>query len=59
MSKISLLSSIEITINSTLKRLNQICDKDYIALEQEFKEWLVAIENGDNNYEVLYINKIN
>ena len=59
MSKVSLLSSIEITMNSTLKRLNQISDADHIALKQEFKEWLVAIENGDNNYDVLYLNKIN
>ena len=59
MSKLPLLNSIEITMNSTLKRLNQISDADHIALEQEFKEWLVAIENGDNNYEVLYLNKIN
>ena len=59
MSKVSLLSSIEITINSTLKRLSQISDADHMALKQEFKEWLVAIENGDNNYDVLYLNKIN
>ena len=59
MSKVSLLSSIEITMNSTLKRLNQISDADHIALKQEFREWLVAIENGDNNYDVLYLNKIN
>ena len=59
MSMVSLLSSIEITMNSTLKRLNQISDADHIALKQEFKEWLVAIENGDNNYDVLYLNKIN
>ncbi len=49
MSKVSLLSSIEITMNSTLKRLNQISDADHIALEQEFKEWLLAIENKNEN----------
>ena len=59
MSMVSLLNSIEITMNSTLKRLNQISYSDNMALEQEFKEWLVAIENGDNNYDVLYLNKIN
>tara|TARA_B100001029_G_scaffold163380_1_gene153446 strand:+ start:283 stop:462 length:180 start_codon:yes stop_codon:yes gene_type:complete len=59
MSKVSLLSSIEITMNSTLKRFHQISDADHITLKQEFKEWLVAIENGDNNYDVLYLNKIN
>ena len=30
-----------------------------MALERKFKEWLVEIENGDNNYDVLYLNKIN
>ncbi len=59
MSKVSLLSSIEITMNSTLKRLNQISDVDQIALKEEFKEWLDAIENRDKNYDVLYLNKIN
>ena len=59
MSKVSLLNSIEITINSALERLNQTSDADHVALEQEFKEWLVAIENGSNNYDVLYLNKIN
>ena len=59
MSKVPLLSSIEITMNGTLKRLNQINDADHIALEQEFKEWLVALENEGGNYDVLYLNKIN
>ena len=59
MSKVSLLSSIEITMNATLKRLNQISDPDHIALEQEFKEWLVALDDEGGNYDVLYLNKIN
>ena len=59
MSKVSLLSSIEITMNSTLKRLNQISDADLLALEQEFNEWLVALETECGNYDVLYLNKIN
>ena len=59
MSKVSLFSSIEITMNGTLKRLNQISDADHIALEQEFKEWLIALENESGNYDVLYLNKIN
>ena len=59
MSQVSLFSSIEITMNGTLKRLNQIGDADQIALEQEFKEWLIALENEGGNYDVLYLNKIN
>ena len=59
MSKVSLLSSIQITMNGILKRLNQISDADQIALEQEFKEWLFALDNEGGNYDVLYLNKIN
>ena len=59
MPKVQLLSNIEITINGTLKRLNQISDSDCIALEQEFKEWLFALDNEGGNYDVLYLNKIN
>ena len=58
MSKVSLLSSIEITMNGTLKRLNQISDADYIALEKELKKWLNALENEGGNYGVFYLNKI-
>ena len=46
-------------MNSTLKRLNQISDADHIALEQEFKEWLLVLDNEGENYDVLYLNKIN
>ena len=59
MSKVSLLNSVEITINSALRRLNEISDADHRALEKEYKEWLTAIEIGNKNYDVLYLNKIN
>ena len=59
MTKVSLLSSVEIIMNGTLNRLNQISDADHIDLEQEFKEWLFALENEGGNYDVLYLNKIN
>ena len=57
MSRVSLLNSVEITINSALKRLNQISGADHKALEKEYKEWLTAMESGDNNYDYLYLNK--
>ena len=53
MSRVSLLNSVEITINSALKRLNQISVADHKALEKEYKEWLTAMESGDNNYDDL------
>tara|TARA_Y100001968_G_C19147282_1_gene614422 strand:- start:495 stop:683 length:189 start_codon:yes stop_codon:yes gene_type:complete len=58
MSKKSLLSSIEVTINETVKRLTQIEGEDKLSLKIEFKEWIDAIEDFDNDYEVLYLKKI-
>ena len=59
MSKISLLGSCEVAINSVLKRLSKLEGKNKLALEYEFKEWINALESESNKYEVLYINKIN
>ena len=58
MSKSNLLVSCEKTINTTLKRLSNIEGGNYKALKSEFREWLEAIEGDNNNYDVLYINKI-
>ena len=59
MSTNSLVGNIEITINTALQRLKKLEGKNKLALENEFKEWLNAIENVDKNYDVLFINKIN
>ena len=59
MSKASIISSCEVTINSAIKRLSNLEGKNKIALESEFREWIDAIENEDKNYDVLFINKIN
>ena len=58
MSKTSLIGSFEVTIDSTLKRLSKLEGQDREALKCEFREWINAIESSNNNYEVLYINKI-
>ena len=58
MSRTRLLGSCEVTINSALKRISQLEGKDKKALKGEFREWINAIESGNTNYEVLYINKI-
>ena len=58
MSKTSLLSSCEVTINSALKRLSTLQGGNKKALEAEFKEWIKAIESDEKNYDVLFINKI-
>ena len=53
-----LIGSCEVTINYALKRLSVLEGKNKIAFENEFKEWLEAIEIDCNNYDVLFINKI-
>ncbi len=59
MSKTSLIGSCEVTIDSALKRLSKLEGQDKEALKSEFREWINAIESSNNNYEILYINKIN
>ena len=58
MTKLSLLESCQVTINSTLKRLSVLEGQNKNALENEFREWLDAIKSDEKNYDILYINKI-
>jgi len=58
MSKQSLLGSCEISINTALRRLTMLDGLNKKSLESEFKEWIRAIENGETDYEVLYLNRI-
>ena len=58
MPRTNILGSCEDTINSALKRISKLEGKNKQALKSEFKEWLNAINSGDRNYDVLYINKI-
>ena len=58
MSQRSILSSCEVTINSALKMISKLEGQDKKAVQNEFKEWLNAIESDVKNYDVLYINKI-
>ena len=59
MAKSSLLGSCEITMNYVIKRLSKLEGENKKALENEYREWLNAIQSDYKNYEVLYINKIN
>ena len=58
MTNSSLIGSCEVTINYALKRLSVLEGKNKKAFENEFKEWLEAIECDCKNYDVLFINKI-
>ena len=59
MSKTTLAVCCESTINSALKRISKLEGDNRKALESEFREWIIAIEGDNKNYDVLYINKIN
>ncbi len=59
MSKRSILGSCEVTFNYVLNRLSKLEGEDKKAIENEFREWLNAIQCENKNYDVLYINKIN
>jgi len=53
-----LIGSCEVTINYALMRLSVLEGKNKRAFENEFREWLEAIESDYKNYDVLFINKI-
>ena len=58
MSTTRLISSVEVTINETLRRLSKLDGLDKKSLQLEFKEWIDAIDSYDKNYDVLFINKL-
>ena len=59
MSKTRLLGSCEVTINFALRRISKLEGKNKKALENEFREWINAIESDKKNYDILYLKKIN
>ncbi len=59
MTKATLIGCCEVTLNTALKRISQLEGQNKKALEDEFKEWINVIESNNQNYDVLYINKIN
>ena len=58
MQNTSIIGSCEVAINSALKRLSKVEGKNKEALVGEYKEWLDAIQGENQNYDVLYLNKI-
>ena len=59
MSKSTLIDSCEVSINFAINRLSILEGKNKKALENEFREWMDAIESDNKNYDVLFVNKIN
>jgi len=56
---ISLKKTLNVTMNDTLKRLNEVDELDKKALNEEYKEWIFAAEGSKDHPHVLYANQIN
>ena len=56
---ISLKRTLEVTMNDTVKRINQLDGLNKKALRQEYKEWIEASEGSKDQPHVLYANQIN
>ena len=56
---ISLRRTLEVTMDDTLNRLNQLHGLNKKALRDEYSEWIEAIENCKDQPHVLYTNQIN
>ena len=50
------LQSVEVMLNGSLKRLNNLNGEDREALYDEYKEWLEVDDNNVINDGVLYCN---
>ena len=50
------LQSVEVMLNGSLKRLNNLNGENREALYDEFKEWLEVDDNNVINDGVLYCN---
>tara|TARA_B100000700_G_scaffold55505_1_gene59713 strand:- start:680 stop:877 length:198 start_codon:yes stop_codon:yes gene_type:complete len=56
---ISLKRTLKVTINDTVKRLNELEGLDNKALREEYREWIEAREGSKDQPHVLYANQIN
>ena len=50
------LQAVEVMLNRSLKRLNNLKGEDRVALYDEYKEWLEVDDNNVINDGVLYCN---
>ena len=55
---ISLKRTLDVTMKDTLKRINELSDKESQPLKDEYKEWLEASDGENNQPYVLYLNQI-
>ena len=55
---ISLKKTLDVTMSDTILRIEKLVEKDRLALIAEYKEWLDACHNKQEQPRVLYINWI-
>ena len=55
---ISLKRTLEVTMNDTFLRIEELGENDSQALREEYKEWLEASQGGNKYPHVLYINQM-
>ena len=56
---INLTSTLKVTTDNTLNRLNQLDGLNKKAFREEYTEWIEAIDNGKDQTHALYTNQIN
>ena len=56
---ISLKRALEVTMNDSVKRINELDGLNEKALREEYKEWIEASEGSEDQPHVLYANQIN
>ena len=56
---ISLKRTLEVTMNDASKRLMELDGLDKKALKEEYKEWIQAREDSNEQPHVLYATQIN
>tara|TARA_B100000965_G_scaffold257457_1_gene216924 strand:+ start:884 stop:1081 length:198 start_codon:yes stop_codon:yes gene_type:complete len=55
---IRLKKTLEVTINDVLKRYKKLDGFNKKALQDEYKEWIDALEGNKDQPHVLYVNHI-
>tara|TARA_Y100001968_G_C18964148_1_gene529177 strand:+ start:312 stop:509 length:198 start_codon:yes stop_codon:yes gene_type:complete len=56
---ISLKRTLEVTMNDTVKRLEELDGLSKKALSDEYSEWIEAKDGSKDHPHVLYVNQIN
>ena len=55
---VTIQESLVITINDMILRMTKVNQKDKIAINNEFKEWIYATRKGYGKYDFIYLKPI-